>query len=73
MMMMSVSWCGGGLKEVLVSTRNCLWLVCKGSPIIALKAVWEGLRTTDEVILMATDLDIDVLHVINKVEHRGHF
>ena len=61
---MDVSWYGGQVKQVLVSSRNCLWLAGKRSAVIVLKAIWVQLRATDEVILMATNLDMDALHVI---------
>lgn len=61
---MAVSWYRGSVKEVLVSARNCLWLAGKGSAVITLKAIWVQLREADEVILMATNLDIEVLDII---------
>ncbi len=60
----AISWYGGNVKEVLISARNCLWLAGKGSAVINLKAIWVQLRATDEVILMATNLNIDALYVI---------
>lgn len=61
---MNVSWYGGQIKEVLVSARNCLWLAGKESSVIELKAIWVQLRPTDEVILMATNVKMDSLLVI---------
>jgi hypothetical protein len=60
----NVSWYGGQVKEILISARNCLWLAGKGSAVITLKAIWIQLRPTDEIILMATNLDMEALHVI---------
>lgn len=60
----TVNWYGGQIKEIFFSARNCLWLAGKGSAVISLKAIWVQLRATDEVILMATNLDMDALEVI---------
>lgn len=56
-----VNWYGGQVKEIFFSARNCLWLAGKGSADIQLKAIWVQLRATDKVILMATNLEMDVL------------
>jgi hypothetical protein len=60
----SVQWYGGRLKDVTVSTRNCLWLAGKESAVIILKAVWVQLRPKDEIILMSTALNLNAMAVI---------
>lgn len=59
-----VSWYKGEIKEVSAKATSCLWLAGKGSDVICIKAVWENLRPEDEVILMTTDIDIEMKTVI---------
>ena len=61
---LSIRWYGGQIKEVLVASRNCLWLAGKQTAIIAIKAVWVELRPGDEMVLMTTNLDMSALSVI---------
>lgn len=61
---LNIRWYGGVLKEVLVYSRNCLWLAGKESLIIPIKAVWVQLRSNDHMILMATNLNMEAWSII---------
>lgn len=60
----SVQWYGGQVKELLFSTVNCIWLAGKKSAVIPIQAVWVQLRHGEEIILMATAPDMNVIAVI---------
>jgi hypothetical protein len=62
---LQVQWYKGEFKEVLATARSCLWLAGRESAVITLKAVWVQLRPEDEVILMTTDIEMDVATVIS--------
>lgn len=61
---LNIRWYGGQTKEVIATSRECLWLAGKKSAVIALKAIWVQLRPNDEMILMTTNLDMSVLEII---------
>ena len=61
---LTVKWYKGVLKNVKASARSCLWLGGKKSIIIPIKVVWVNMRTNDQLLLMATSLDMDILEVI---------
>ena len=60
----NIRWYGGQAREVLVSAKNCLWLAGKKQALIAIKAVWVQLRPNDEIVLMATNLEMTSLAII---------
>jgi len=60
----SIRWYRGQMREVLVASKNCLWLAGKQTAIIAIKAVWVELRPGDEIVLMTTNLDMSALSII---------
>lgn len=65
-----IRWYGGQIREVLVASKNCLWLGGKQSAIIAIKAIWIEMRPGDEMVLMTTNLDMSSLLVIENYVKR---
>lgn len=60
----TVDWYGGIKKEVAFVSQICLWLAGKTSEVLELKAIWVKLRATDEMILMATAIDMQAVDII---------
>jgi hypothetical protein len=67
---LSLRWYGGQMREVLVASKNCLWLAGKKTAIIAIKAIWVELRPGDAMVLMTTNLDMSALNVIESYVKR---
>lgn len=61
---LTVKWYQGVLKEVTASIRTCLWLGGKKSVVIPITAVWVNMRPNDQLLLMATSPDLDIIKII---------
>ena len=60
----TVNWYGGQIRELSAAVIECLWIAGKSSTMIPLKAVWVKMRSTDELILMCTGVDMQVVSII---------
>jgi len=60
-----VNWYAGQLKELSAVARDCLWLSGKKSQLIQLKAIWVKMHPKDEIILMTTNLDMQIPEIIS--------
>lgn len=60
-----VAWYGGQMNELLATSKGCIWLGGKTSQHIDLKVVWVKMRSSDEIILMTTDIEMDLIEIIS--------
>lgn len=61
---LSIKWYKGTIKEVMAYSCKCLWLGGKKSVLNPIKVVWVHMRANDQLLLMATSLDMNTIEII---------